>query len=209
MAGFNGPMQRPSSSHLNVQSRQDGRVQLWHHRDMDARRKELKARAASRNERALAMLRAVQERDRSDAELAERRSQICRDMQRLWAKPQAPRTTLSHKDHRIVSSMLPHAAPELPEIEDIGSPKHARRSPKKMETFTPVLNEPFLEAQADAVLEAQESNLEAAAQHRASLNNHQLQLNEEQRLRKQRHAATMARLRGELDDERCKVRWTS
>ena len=222
-AGFNGPMARQSptsrqgSGHFYIERacvEVDSMVQLWHHRDMSARKKELEARAASRDARAHATRRAQQQRELSDRLIAERRAQICRDMQRLWAKGSSPRLhSAGPKDNRTMRAVLPDAAPELlgtrigsPEYAKIGSSKAARRSPTKTDTFTSALDRPFLDAQADALCRTQASNLEAARQSTFSLDTRQLHLKGETRLRKERHAATVEHLSRELDDERYKVR---
>ena len=273
-------MSRSGSGYLRAKpstsTSTDELVQLWHHRDMDARKKELKARAASRDARARATRRAEQERDLSDADIQRRRDQIFSDMQQLWGKGSHPHSadcTAQHaqrrlrmhsagpKDRRTLRELLPEAAQELPESVKIGSPEAAspspeaarrppspeavrrlpspepaqrspspepaqrltstevvRRSPPRRpsaafagsEIFAPevmhALNQPFLNAQEDAVIRTFTRNVQRSAQRARSADRQRLQSNADRRLRKDSHAATMANLRQELDDEQYKVR---
>ena len=115
-AGMSGPMSRSGSGYLHPKpsTSTNDLVQLWHHRDMDARKKEIKARAASRDARARATRRAEQERDQSDADIQRRRDQIYSDMQQLWGKGSCPRQhSAGPKDKRTVREVLPDAAQEL------------------------------------------------------------------------------------------------
>ena len=276
-------MSRSGSGYLRAKpstsTSTDELVQLWHHRDMDARKKELKARAASRDARARATRRAEQERDLSDADIQRRRDQIYSDMQQLWGKGSHPHSadcTAQHaqrrlrmhsagpKDRRTLRELLPEAAQELPESVKIGSPEAAspspeaarrppspeavrrlpspepaqrspspepaqrltstevvRRSPPRRpsaafagsEIFAPevmhALNQPFLNAQEDAVIRTFTRNVQRSAQRARSADRQRLQSNADRRLRKDSHAATMANLRQELDDEQYKVRLLS
>ena len=308
-AGCSGPMSRTGSGYLHAKpsTSTNDLVQLWHHRDMDARKKELKARAASRDARARATRRAEQERDLSDADIQRRRDQINSDMQQLWGKGSCPRLhSAGPKDKRTLRKLLPNAAQELPETVKIGSPEAARRSPSPeaarrspspeaarrspspevarrdrrraaaerghalppspeaaqrppspeavrhlpspepaqrspsqepaqrltntevarrspprrpsaafagSEIFAPevmhALNQPFLDAQADAVIRTFTRNVQRRAQRAHSADRQRLQSNADYRLQKDSHAATMANLRQELVDEQYKVRLLS
>ena len=350
-AGMSGPMSRSGSGYLHPKpsTSTNDLVQLWHHRDMDARKKEIKARAASRDARARATRRAEQERDQSDADIQRRRDQIYSDMQQLWGKGSCPRQhSAGPKDKRTVREVLPDAAQELraaayrsliggevssraheevmtaaenaasnasvmfsqdrdAETVKIDSPEAAqrppspaaarhppspeaarrppspeaarrdrrraaaerghavppspeavqrppspeavqrppspepaprspnpeaaqrltstevtRRSPPRRlerrpsaafaasEIFAPevmnALNQPFLDAQEDAVIRTFTRNVQRRAQRAQSADRQRLQSNADHRLRKDSHAATMANLRQELDDEQYKVR---
>ena len=353
-AGFSGPMSRTGSGYLHAKpsTSTNDLVQLWHHRDMDARKKELKARAASRDARARATRRAEQERDQSDADIQRRRDQIYSDMQQLWGKGSCPRQhSAGPKDKRTVREVLPdaaqelraaayrsliggevssraheevmtaaenaasnasvmfsqdrdaetvkidspeaaqrlpspaaarrppspeaarcppnpevarrdrrraaaergHAVPPSPEVaqrppspeavqrppspepaprspnpeaaQRLTSTEVARRSPPRRlerrpsaafaasEIFAPevmnALNQPFLDAQADAVIRTFTRNVQRRAQRAHSADRQRLQSNADYRLHKDSHAATMANLRQELDDEQYKVRLLS
>ena len=236
----------------------DGLVQLWHHRDMDARKKELLARAASRDAHARAMRRAEQERDLSDADIQRRMDQIQSEMQQLWGKGSCPRLhSAGPKDKRSRPSsreLLPYPAQELIETIQIGVPETAQRPPSpeaarrppspgpgqrppnpeaaRRSTSTEVaerspprrpsaafagsqifapeamhaLNQPFLNAQQDVVIRTFTRNVQRRRERARSATRQRLQSNAEQRLRKDSHAATMARLRRQLEDEQDQVR---
>ena len=270
----------------------DGLVQLWHHRDMDARKKELLARAASRDAHARAMRRAEQERDLSDADIQRRMDQIQSEMQQLWGKGSCPRLhSAGPKDKRSRPSsreLLPYPAQELTETVQIGVPETAQRPPRpeaarsdrrraaaerghalppspetaqrppspeaarrppspgpgqrppnpeaaRRSTSTEVaerspprrpsaafagsqifapeamhaLNQPFLNAQQDVVIRTFTRNVQRRRERARSATRQRLQSNAEQRLRKDSHAATMARLRRQLEDEQDQVRTRS
>lgn len=68
------------------------------------------------------------------------------------------------------------------------------------------LNQPFLNAQQDVVIRTFTRNVQRRRERARLATRQRLQSNAEQRLRKDSHAATMARLRRELDDEQYQVR---
>ena len=306
-AGLSGPMSRSCIGYSHSKpsiSSTDALVQLWHHRDMDARKKELQDRAASRDALARAMRRAEQERDLSDADIQRRRDQIQSEMQQLWGKGSCPRLhSAGPKDKRTLRELLPYPAQELTETVKIGVPETAQRPPRPeaarserrraaavrghalppspetaqrppnpeaaqrppspeaaqrppnpeaaqrppnpeaaqrppspgpgqrppnseaarrspprrpsaafagSQIFAPeamhALNQPYLNAQEDVVIRTFTRNVQRRRERARSASRQRLQSNAEQRLRKDSHAATMAKLRRELDDEQYQVR---
>eukprot|EP00908_Phaeocystis_cordata_P014765 Transcript_25866.p2 GENE.Transcript_25866~~Transcript_25866.p2 ORF type:complete len:412 (-),score=142.30 Transcript_25866:41-1276(-) len=184
---------------LEMESRRQARF----HRDMAARQRELHARSASREARARVELAVQAQREAEDARIAKRQAQIRQDMQRLYATPTNPRAhDAGPKDARTVRSVLPEPEPTMPEIGDIGSPERARRSPRKPATFSPALNHPFLDAQADVVGKVLADKLQLEAESEAAQRERRLQNIKELRQRKERAAAKKEELRRELDEKR-------